>query len=806
MPFVASITHPDLNLTSDLQSLLAGLRWRIRLYIWLEGLAVAVIWLAVTFWVGFALDYLPVLMGSSEMPLPARAVLLVTIAAVLAVLLYRFVLRRTFVPLNQRSLALILERRFSNFRDSLVTTVELADQSGHAAPFSREMLARTAQQARHGVDDVRLAQVFNNRSLFWKLLAATLMGLTIVGFYAADSSATEQAMRRLYLLSDEPWPRSALIEVVGIEVTQTAGPGETSDRIISIPFKDKVAKVAKGANVALKVRAALAPHAEVVPQQCTIYYRGQKEGAASRGERGSVVMTNYRDTDESRIFWCDHKPFKGILATLDFDVLGYDHRLNGYRLEAVDSPAIVETSLDLTYPKYMVDEAQSRRLPAQNQPYLAAGTFIPLGTDVILKFKANKPLQRAEIVSAESGERTVIEIAANAPDRLSFAHHLDPLAGNVALDITLIDADNVLTERPHRIFLTAVEDQPPLIETTLKGIGSAVTPNVIIPVRGKVTDDYDVAKTWFDLQINERPSPRDLPIELKTSGAIEQQIDFRNERAEKTGLEIEPGSKLVLTIKAADRFDLAGEPHIASGDRFTLDVVTPEELLAQLEVREVGLRRRFEQIIDEMTQLRDSLLRAKASLSPGAPGEATLDAGASPEPDSQPLSPEKKAEREAELRVLRVQRAIQQSQKSVAEARGVAAGFLDIREELINNRVDTEERKNRLQIEIADPLNKTCNEQFPKLDERLAALEARLRAAGVKASPAEDGPPADQAIDQANTVLSELEAVLAKMQDLETYNELLEIVRDLLKDQDKVIQRTQQERKRQTLEDLRKLQ
>jgi hypothetical protein len=41
------------------------------------------------------------------------------------------------------------------------------------------------------------------------------------------------------------------------------------------------------------------------------------------------------------------------------------------------------------------------------------------------------------------------------------------------------------------------------------------------------------------------------------------------------------------------------------------------------------------------------------------------------------------------------------------------------------------------------------------------------------------------------------------MQDLETYNELLEIVRDLLKDQEKLIERTQQERKRQTLEELK---
>jgi hypothetical protein len=62
---------------------------------------------------------------------------------------------------------------------------------------------------------------------------------------------------------------------------------------------------------------------------------------------------------------------------------------------------------------------------------------------------------------------------------------------------------------------------------------------------------------------------------------------------------------------------------------------------------------------------------------------------------------------------------------------------------------------------------------------------------------------ADESIDQANLVLLKLEEVLARMQDLETYNELLEIVRDLLKDQEKLIERTQQERKRQTLEELK---
>ena len=80
-----------------------------------------------------------------------------------------------------------------------------------------------------------------------------------------------------------------------------------------------------------------------------------------------------------------------MLSTIQFDVVGYDHRVSGYRLEVVDSPAVVETLLDLTYPPYMVDEATSNWLPVTGQQYLPAGTFVPLGT----KINAEVPGQQA---------------------------------------------------------------------------------------------------------------------------------------------------------------------------------------------------------------------------------------------------------------------------------------------------------------------------------------------------------------------------------------------------------------------------
>ena len=57
--------HTDLpELGADVLSLLAQLRRRIRMYVWVEGLSLALLWLGATFWIGLAIDYLPVLLGA----------------------------------------------------------------------------------------------------------------------------------------------------------------------------------------------------------------------------------------------------------------------------------------------------------------------------------------------------------------------------------------------------------------------------------------------------------------------------------------------------------------------------------------------------------------------------------------------------------------------------------------------------------------------------------------------------------------------------------------------------------------------
>jgi hypothetical protein len=114
---------------------------------------------------------------------------------------------------------------------------------------------------------------------------------------------------------------------------------------------------------------------------------------------------------------------------------------------------------------------------------------------------------------------------------------------------------------------------------------------------------------------------------------------------------------------------------------------------------------------------------------------------------------------------------------------------------LINNRIDTEELKRRLEAGIANPLRHIATDLFPQFDERLERLRAALEDA--QAAPELRG----RAVQQAAEILVAMQAVLDVMTQLETFNEAVEMLRTLIKQQDNLDVQTKQ-RHKQTIRDL----
>ena len=230
--------------------------------------------------------------------------------------------------------------------------------------------------------------------------------------------------------------------------------------------------------------------------------------------------------------------------------------------------------------------------------------------------------------------------------------------------------------------------------------------------------------------------------------------------------------------------------------------MTHSQLLRILERLEVGQRRRLVQIHDEMRIARDQLYRTQLEIESPQVEDASEaeDANVSTNSDQEgPIS-------DAELKLLFARRALLQSEKSAREIEGVADSFEDIRAQLTNNRVESEQRLNRIQYEVIEPLRKIRTESFETLIEHSQELEKQLEAFQSSSSDAqlalEVNLASDQAIVDVERVLNEIDLVLAKLVKYEDYSELLELVRQVIRDQEELLKQTKNEHNKQGLRDL----
>lgn len=768
-----SIKKP--SIAPELAELVSSLRKSIRWQIVWDGILAAVIWIGLTFWIGLALDYFPVLMWANELPYELRLAGLLLIAAVLAVIVYRLLLRRLFVPLRDKSMALLIERNYVNFKDSLITSVEMPVAAGEA---SQEMLATTRDSAIAQSQGVNVRSILHRKSLWKKVVGAIALIAPMIGFYAANAEAFETWVRRMYLLEDRPWPRTAKIEMLGLNVERVSPrTGEVSfGPLREFDEETRSLKVAIGSN--LQLRVAADTRAEVTPDYCRLLYR------LDDGTRGQVRIRKDGTPDEGKDqqeYLYHGRPFLGVLGDIEFDVIGYDHRIRKYRIEAVESPVITETVLECVFPDYMVDQKSGQWTP-RDIAYRSSGIQIPAGTQVKLRMKTNKPLEHVMVFNAQDESETKLTVADTSDDPQQFVIDLDSLLTSQTLEFTLHDQDEITSERPHRVFIGVIEDAPPEVDVVVRGIGNAITPSARLPITGKIKDEYGVAQTWFEYTRDGETAKTYFSTDGEEVDGTA--LDFRDLRAAEPPYELSAGQQIVIQLKASDRMDLSGGPNIGKNDALTLDVVSPDELIAMLERREYVQRRTFEHILDELTQTRDTLVRLRESLA--GRDEDVLDAG------DDDLTEEQKAAKKQALSVLRAQQSLRQSEKSRQETIAVAESFYLLREELVNNRVDAEDRQQRLKDQVADPLIQISETRFPALDQELQTMLDQLAEQQTS-----DGAPA---VEAANLLLADLNQVLESMLDIESYNDLIEIVRSLIEDQEDLIEETRKQRRKSALD------
>ncbi|MBN8601730.1 MAG: hypothetical protein J0M26_11925 [Planctomycetes bacterium] len=784
-------TEGPKQIPANIVKRLDEVRRGIRTYIAWETAFWITIWLLSLFWLVTAADYLPIRAGSTEMPQPIRAIALSIIAIGILILLYRVGLSRYFVKVSDSSAANLLERQFPQLSGKVTTAIELANKPPPPETnpeLYHALVTKVTDEADSLITPLKIQEVFDWKPLILKGLLTSFLVIGTAATAVQNTSWFVLAVKRLFALSSETWPRQSRLYADGIQLVIPGFSGETTTRRQPLVFTDSTVAVPRGSSGVLRIVADTT--APVVPDLCTLLYRmpdGQRGQAALKGVNGGP--------ENGQLFILDGPPFESMVDSMTLDVYGGDFRLREQQIIVVDPAVITSMQVECIYPAYLY-EKETGRWGIEKLDY-RYGMQVPEGTHCVLIGKSESELSYVEYTIRTSADvtnttPTILKLPCSGKE---FQLPLQPWKGNAVVECLAFDKAGLPSAQVQRYQLSSVPDALPSVNTRLAGIGTEITTKAYLPLKGKITDDHQVASSQLEFGAAETGTVK-VPVPIAADGSVDFVLDLQ-QLTDDGKLTLPLNSTVGLSVTATDLYDLDGAPHIGLGEAIQLTVVTPEQLILSLEKRELALRGRLEQILFELTEMQ--ALLGKIEKSPWNSDKLVDAEGLDTEEeetsaaDSASNSPDEQAKKLAAARrrqTLFVQQASVQTDKSFDEVNGILASVLQIRDELIHNRVDSTDRRERLEIRIAAPLKTNLDGNFAKLQQTMKGLNR------LPANAAEGPAQTSETIQLNNLVINDLNAILENMLDIESYNEIVDMVRNMLEQQEKILERTKSEQKR----------
>ena len=185
---------PENKLPSELTDLLARLRSRIQRYVLLEGTASILVVMGLLFWLSLGLDWSYFFLQRAELPRWIRFTVEVAAICTVLMLFGGWIALRWIRHFRQRALALVLERRFPELNDRLITAIELTDgQQDVARPLlTQAMLARTIEEVREASTHLDLGTDFDKRPLMRAGISASCLMVSVL---RTSTSSTRSSVR-----------------------------------------------------------------------------------------------------------------------------------------------------------------------------------------------------------------------------------------------------------------------------------------------------------------------------------------------------------------------------------------------------------------------------------------------------------------------------------------------------------------------------------------------------------------------------------------------------------------------------------
>jgi len=792
-----------LELPSAVRRLIAALRLRLRRYSVLSGLLFVVSVAAVVFWLTSAIDSGWFALQRLELPVGLRVILLIAMAVGGLWLLLQHVVRPLLRRTQDSELALLLERRFPEFQDRLITTLE--GQRGYPASgdYVDGMLQRTSRDAETVASKVEADDVFDFNPLKKQGWIAGFLMLSVLGCAVAKPGSLSQWWSAFVLCEESYHQRTT-----DLEFAVLAQPG---DRRLS--FADKAGQPTylhpRGADFELEITVPDSVNSQgepwVVPDRVRVDVI-REDGGRSRTYVSSTNGNTFRFI------------LTRLQETVSLEVLGGDYRTRvPLQIQAVTPPSVDSMQVVCDYPEY-TGWNQERE---QTVPILGSEVSLPIGTGFQLQATSNKPLLSAQIVTdlfELSGDQQTSQLTAregyaailvnngplvsddgtliNANFRLvsdvdgasastaenetsSEASGSDRgvpvlVPSNLTLRFVLHDQDDVVSQSPESLRVRGIPDKPPTISVRTSGVSNSITRRAIVPMTGLIRDDYKIVSAGFRFIVDDETKwrPRNFRNDFSPGLAFELGTEERMESFDVQPLELTEGQTLALTVVARDGCTVPG-PNEAQAEPIVFRIVSNEELLSLLYTRELTLRRRFEEVIQQLEQVRDDLVfhRDVASRIESAGLE--------------------NASSEDRIGLTTcATRSGNTIRRQSNEVLSIVEGFEEIVQQLINNSIPPQQLAETMRQEIVVPMREATSGIMVTADRSVS----RFRVA------ASSGKPALEAVTESEAdvvvVIAELKRILESVRDMAEFHEALSDLKKILEEQQRILEETKRQQKR----------
>lgn len=708
---------------SLLEDRIAELRRRVRRLLLLNGLG----WLfAVTVGAMFVVGGVDWLIRFDDTGV--RLILSLSIVAAAGWVGYRLLIAPLLVRLSNLDLALRIESRHPELKDSLASTVQFLERGIDPAIGSPELQQGVVKETLDHLDSIDFRNVVETRNVRRIVIAAGVIGLLTaitVGLNRADASI---AFKRMVLpLSATKWPKQTELRIL-------------SENLQKVLQAQSPIRVTRGDTLKVYIENAKGR----LPADGTVHFRFPD------GREASQRLTSSTTKDPSGR---QRDVFVASMIVLEGPIEfraegGDDHEMPWYVIQAVVAPRLKDLQISLTPPAYTQKSVE--RLP------VGAGHIEGLlETTVTLQARSDKKLRSAKLHVGKQKYDVQVDVEGF---QLSVEFPITE-KGTAAYGLAMWDIEDSQESRGPRYDIRGIEDTVPLVEIAEPDTNLQVTANAQVPLRIVAKDDLGLKRLRLEYAKPEASTAEYPGFVVLLEGTDRPLHHEAAHVLELSEMKLAAGDQVVLHATATDAYDL-GAKHIGRSLPRTLTVVTTEEKKHELSGRQADILSDLESVHRRQSHAHEQVRQLQIQL---------REAGEFQPGDLDTLQ--------------RAEMAQRQVAKSLTdESDGILQRSRRLLDELHNNKIEDPETAQRMAA-VGAEVSRLGKENLPPIEQNLTAVRKKAQTAPEKSPSSLQQQTLETAAEHQRVVLESLGEMLRDLSQWRTHRELADDLDRLIESQ-----------------------